>query len=264
MKTVLVRGIFVAMCLAMAASFAVAENWSVDLENKIGGAHYTESFDNVDSKWNAFYYKGILSANYFKEGSIVGRLDFAMPVTSSSEESWNVSGIKYQTNDMMFWGMESNIELGYAFPIVKEKLDLAPIGAYGFSFTRFTRTNFNILNIITSTAIVDEDYWVHHLDIGGKLVYKASDKWTADLKGLYGFVVYDSAHNSEYGTLKGGGGYIIKTELNVAYLFADNLAVSCGAFFDMQHLKGGTSGSIVWPDNDLYTYGGKLDLRYRF
>lgn len=252
--------------LAVPCAFAasVGKGLDVALENKIGGVTYKEDYSNVDSDWNAFYYEGLLSVNYFKENSLIGRIDFGMPLASSSEETWRVSGAKYQTNDMKFWGMESNIELGYAMPVISDKMLAAMLGGYGFSFTRFTRTNFNVLNIITSTAIVDEDYWVHHIDIGGKLVYSVNEKLKVDLKGIFGFVVYNSAHNSVLGDVEGEGGYLVKTETNIDYDIAENWALTLGGFFTLQHLEGDTKGNLTWPDNDLYTYGGNIGLKYTF
>ncbi len=263
MKVIKLAVVALAM-VVLSPYIARAADWDIAFENKIGGTHYHEEYSTIDSKWNAFYYEGLISANYFKEKGLVGRVDLGIPVTASAEEQWDVSSVKYQTDDMKFWGMEGNIELGYAMPIIVDKMPFALLGGYGFNFTRFTRTNFIVLSKITSTAIVDEDYWVHHLDLGGKLVYNVSDKLKVDLKSMFGFVVYNSAHNSVLGDVNGDGGYTIRTETNVNYKYSENLALSLGGFFTFQHLEGGTSGNLVWPDNDLYTYGGNIAVKYLF
>jgi len=256
--------IFTMTAVILLPSLANASNWDVEFLNRIGGATYQEEYSTIDSDWSAFYYEGIIAVNYFQEKGLVGRFDLGFPVTASAEEQWNVSGTKYQTNDLKFWAIESNIELGYAMPIIVDKMPFSLLGGYGFNFMRFTRTNFNVLNIITSTAIVDEDYWVHHLDIGGKLDYKISDKLKMDLKAMFGFVVYNSAHNSVLGDVDGDGGYVFRTESNIAYSLSKSWALILGGFFTLQHLEGGTSGNLVWPDNDLYTYGGNLSVKYKF
>lgn len=252
------------LAMALTPCAASASDWNIELDNKIGAMTYQENESPIDSNCIAFYYEGIIAVDYFKEKGIIGRLDFGMPFTSVSEETWDVSGVRYQTNDLSFWGMESNIELGYSFPMVADKWSIAPLGAYGFSFTRFTRTNFNVLNVITSTAVVDEDYWVQHIDMGGKFFYNVNEKLNFDIKGLFGFVVYDSAHNSVLGTIEGGGGYVVKAETNINYKIYNSLYIAGGAFFTTQYLKGGTSGNLIWPNNYLYTYGGKINIKYTF
>ncbi len=249
-------------CLAGASDEVTG--WSIEADNKIGGATYQEKEVSIDSNWTTFYYEGIVAVDYFKEKGLIGRIDFGMPLTASGEETWDINTKRYQTNDMSFWGMESNVELGYAFPVVADKWGVAPLGRYGFSFTRFTRTNFNVLNIITSTAIVDEDYWVQHIDMGGKFFYKVNDKLNFDIKGLFGFVVYNSAHNSVLGTINGGGGYMTMAETNINYNIYKTWSIAGGGFFGLQYLKGGTSGNMLWPNNYLYSYGGKINLKYTF
>lgn len=236
----------------------------VNLDSNLGGATYNEKEGGVDSKWAGFYYGGDVNIANCDKKNIEGKLEFGMFGTSSGTETWNVNGAKYQTNDMYFWGMDFLAEAGWAFNFEDYNITLTPLGAYGYKFTRFSRTDFNVLNTITSTAVVDEDFNVHHLDIGGKIDYAPNKKLNLYAKSRFGFVVCNSADNSALGDISGDGGYIVDTEFGINYFFTENMGLNLTGFADLQRLKGGSSSNLIWPDNNLNVYGGTIGVKYTF
>jgi len=264
------RGLlFITAITMLLPSLCDAANWGVSFENKIGAATYSETYKPFELKGRAdtFYYEGVVAATYQRpkgEKGVVERIDFGMPVTPYGPEVWKVSGRRYQTDDMRFWGAKTNIEFGYAFPVLEDRLTITPIGRYGFNFTRFSRTNFTLLNILRSSIVVNENCWVHHLDLGARITHYASDRITFRFMGLFGFVVSDIAHNSVLGSITGDGGYIAETDFNIDCRFTETMKATLGGFFGLQHLEGGESDTAIWPDNTLTTYGGMLSLTKQF
>jgi len=135
---------------------------------------------------------------------------------------------------------------------------------YGFGFDNFKRSNFNILDIITLRDTVSEKYYLHHADIGFMAKQKINDKFNVSGAFSYGYIFYNQANNSILGSIKGKGGYLFDVNLGVGYYLTDCLKLSLGGFVELQHLKGGTKDDVIWPDNDLNTYGGEAGVRYKF
>ena len=252
------------LAMVLFPSLCCATNWDIQVENNFAAATYIEKHFSADSNWTAFCYKPTIAADYHQERGVIARVDFSIPLTTTADEKWYYNEEKYQTNDMSFWGLDTNVELGYIIPVIIDKMDVAVIGAYGYRFERFSRSDPTNTNTIPGLSILDQDYNVQHLDIGAKFFYNANEQLNLDLKALYGFVVYNSVKNSAVGTVVGDGGFLFKTEANVNYNFYANWVFSLGAFFDVLHLEGGDSDNFTWPDSDMYIYGGKTSLKYTF
>jgi len=261
------RGLlFITALTMLLPSFCAAADWGVSFENKLGGAQYFETYKplSLKSKTEALYYEGVVAAVYQRKQGVVGRIDFSMPVTPSDVETWKTADVTIQTSDLKSWGTKSNIELGYAIPSFEDRLVFAPMCRYGVNFTRFSRPNVNILNAGTVTSVVNEDCWVHHIDIGARFTNYISDKFTLKFMALCGIVVSNTVHTSEVKSINGIGGSIIETDMSLDYRFTESMRIGIGWFFGVQNLEGATSGAIVWPDNELYTYGGTASLTKEF
>ena len=265
---------YLVLCIAavMVLSFAVsAYAWEISFDNTIGGAIYEESDNStgteIKSSWSSFVYKGNVVGSKYDNKYVQGEIFYGMSVAPTSTETWNINGTEYQTNDMSFWGIDTGVLLGWAFPIeIPEKMDIAltPLVGYQYKFTRFTRSNFVVLRKITITATVDEDYNIHSLDLGARVNFKINDKFNVFVKPIFGIVLYNSANNSVAGTIKGDGGFLFNLDAGLNYAITKNFVVE-GAFrMELQRLNGATSGSILWPDNSLDNYGGTITVRYKF
>ena len=241
--------------------------WEIDIDNKLGAATYGEKYSNLDSEWNAFYYEGLVAVGHYPSEGLIGGVDFGIGMTPSADEEWDLSNIKIQTNDLKFWQLENNAEIGYVLPFFVDKAPIAPIIGYGWSFTRFERTNFNILDLLISSETIREDVWVHHLDMGFRITFLTHRKdMRVHARAIYGLVLYSSAYNNGYDTTIEGdfGSFLVKGDLGVDYDITEHLTLNFSGFVGIQHLEGGTSGMIVWPENDLNTYGGKIGVTYKF
>ena len=242
-----------------AESFSLSKNWSLNIQEKIGGATYAEKEQTIKSEWRNIYYRSDVGLDNLRDHStaikVIANLGFFAVPTNT--ETWHVNNIKYQTNDMGFWGITPGLELGYQFNNLdsQKRCSFAPFLGYNYKHIKFKRTNFNILNIITSRDIVSEAYDIHYLDLGTYWDYKVGEKWGAFSRISYGFVLSNKADNSALGIVNGGGGYIIKTDLGLEYQLNDKSSVGFGGFFEIQKLEGGSKGNVIWPDNYLDTYG---------
>ena len=264
MKRALVAGLLFAGFLSV-ASYAYA--WEINADSKLGVATYREEYGIIESDWLAFYSGGIISLGHYPEEGFIGGADFGMGFTPNADEDWEITGRPFQANDMRLWEMENNFELGYIIPVLIDKIPIAPLFGYGWRFTRFKRENFAIADMDISSESVEEDFWVHHLDAGLRFSYKTmNEKFKIDLRGIFGFILYSSAYNNAFDTtIEGGdGSFLIKIDLGVSYEMTEHLSLNVAGFTGIQHLEGSTSGNIVWPDNDLNTYGGKIGIKYIF
>ena len=139
-----------------------------------------------------------------------------------------------------------------------------PFLGYGFRLIGFERTNFNILNIITSREVVTEKYYIHHIDAGLRLDKPLTEKWGISVSGLLGYVFYNQADNSALGKVDGSGGYLVDGNINLSYSLTNSSRLIFGGFVEKEDLKGGEKGDIIWPDNDLDIYGANIGVKFIF
>jgi len=276
-RVIMLLGIIVVVVTVLVSGQAFAQPaWNVSIDDSMGVAFYKENDtiagSTVKSDWKAFYNKTTIAlSNYDGEG-IEGEVRYGMFLTPNAKETWDVNSVRYQTNDMGFWGIDTGIDIGWGFSFegvsdfADENLDitLTPLVGYRWKFFRFSRTNFNVSNIITSAETVDEDYSIHCLDLGARIGLDLGEKWEVFAKPIFGIVLYNSAKNSALGTIKGDGGFIFNMDTGVNYRLSENFVLGLMFTTEIQRLQGGTKDSIMWPDNSLDMYGGKISLTYEF
>ena len=239
--------------------------WELTTEDLMGAAYYKEEESNIKSDWRAFYNETEFALSDYDNKRFEGEANIGFLAAVKSREKWDYFDSEYQTNDMSLWGLDLNTALGYALILNNtESAAIAPLVGYGYKFIRFTRSNFNILNIITITEIVDEDYQIHHLDGGFRLSCKTTERLEFVGKAVFGWVFYNAAKNSALGTVKGDGGYILKFDAGLNYAATKHLTLGASFYSEFQHLDGGSSGIIIWPNNDLNVLGGKIVVKYVF
>lgn len=260
----------IALLVALVCSLSVAPQlyaWEISFDNYIGGAIYKESESSVESDWSAFYNKSTVKVADYDNKNVEGDLHFGMGVSATGEETWDINGVEFQRNDMRFWDIDTGIDLGWAFsfPVGEEtNVTLTPLVGYRWRFIRFTRENFTILNVITIRETIDEDYNIHFLDVGGRFSVTPGEKLEFFAKPVFGIVLYNSADNSELGTIEGDGGFAFSLDTGINYAIKENIILGLMFSCEIQRLTGGESGNVLWPDNSLDTYGGKISLSYRF
>ncbi|MFH1846563.1 MAG: hypothetical protein ABH869_03290 [Candidatus Omnitrophota bacterium] len=254
-----------------AATQVYGAAWEVKLDDYMGGVVYKEdgrlANTEIRSKATAFYSKTTLSfCNYDNEG-LEGELFYSMFLTGQAEEAWDVDTIRYQTNDLSFWGLETGWHLGWAIPVDINKdfdVTITPLAGYRWKFMRFTRQNFNILNTITIAETVDEDYEVHSIDVGGKITVGLTEDLEIFVKPILGIVTYNSATNSVLGTIKGDGGLFFDGSLGLDYAITEDIVVGLMFRTELQQLRGNEKNGVLWPDNTLNIYGGSINIKYKF
>jgi hypothetical protein len=253
-----------------AESFSLRNGWEVNLNNKIGHAIYRENESTLKSKWSNFYYRLDLGVDNFadEDRNIKLLANFGFFIAPTDTETWHVSGVKYQTNDMDFFGINQDLAIGYQFkisnPRKEEKLIFTPLLGYGYKRIKFKRTNFNVLNIITSREVVSEIYDIHYLSSGFHADYYTNEKWKFFSNFLYGYIFSNKADNSALGTIDGEGGSLFTFDVGMAYSFNDKNRISFGGFAEFQRLKGGETATVIWPDNDFNSYGALMNYSYSF
>lgn len=253
-------------CAVMIIS-SQAHGWEFSLDDYVGSARYKEKEGTVKSDWSAFYNRTTLSLGDYDNEKIEGDVRLGVSITATATETWNVSDVEYQTNDMSFLGVDMAGDIGWAFSTdmgKNAKAALTPLLGYKCKLIRFTRNNFVILNTITMRETIDEGYNLHFLDLGGRASAEFGDKVEIFAKPIFGIGLYNSAHNSSLGTVKGGGGFLFNLDTGINYLATKDLVVGVAFTCEIQRLTGGGSGDVIWPDNSLDTYGGTVSLKYRF
>ena len=260
--------------IAVLSGAASAYAYEISFDNYMAGATYSESDNShgadLNSNWCSFVYKGNLSASKYDNKYLQGELFYGMSVSGQAKETWNINGTESQTNDMSFWGIDTGVALGWAFPIqIPEDMEITatPLIGYRYKFTRFTRQNFVLERRINiSGIIVDEDYNVHSLDLGARVNFKINDKINVYAKPIFGIVLFNNEHNSMLGTIGGSGGFLFNFDAGLGYAVTKNLILSAAFRMELQRLCGGDSNSynVFWPDNGLDSYGGMLTLTYKF
>ncbi|MBP7216468.1 MAG: hypothetical protein KBA46_04200 [Candidatus Omnitrophica bacterium] len=261
-----------------AQEFAEEYIWEISVAYRPGVATYEEDDSGITSDYTAFYNDVQFAAKrYFEKNfEIFGSVAIGGALTDT--ETWYVGGPQYQTNDLNFFRTDLKIMAGKWFntgsylaekttwnmPAYLQNLILEPYGGYGFRYISFRRSNFNILNLITSTDVVDERYYLSHLDIGVELKTKLTDRWSLRAASAYGWVFSNEAHNDSLGDIDGEGGHIVDSLLDLSYTINDRLKLTLGGFVELQKLRGGESDIAIWPDNTLNIFGGNLKVQYAF
>lgn len=239
--------------------------WEFDAKFKPAGAGYKEKEANVKSDFKVFYPEFLFSAARHFDYDIPVAVDFSIGQSATAKETWYISDMKYQTNDLNFFRANLKGNVGKTFYLDESRqFGLTPFLGYGFRFINFQRSNFNILNLITIRDTVNEKYYIHHGDIGFRANQKINDKFGISGALSYSYVFYNEADNSILGKIKGKGGYLFNVNMGMEYYLTDSIELLLGGFVELQHLKGGTKNDIIWPDNDLNTYGGEVGVKYKF
>jgi len=239
--------------------------WSLDTQLKSGVASYEEDELGVSSEHETPYTELLARGVYQGDSGIEMGIGSSFGYAFSDTETWYVDGLKYQTNDLNFYRFNLNGALGLRLPLQEDaSLHFTPYIGYGFRLIKFERSNFNILNVITSTEVVSEKYYIHHADCGIKLDMDLTDKLTLSPSWAYGYVFYNQADNSALGTIKGGGGFLFDVNIDLKYSLSESWQLLLGGFSEYQKLNGGEQNNIIWPDNSLKIYGGKLAARFVF
>lgn len=247
-----------------AKSELIEAKWNVSADLKAGVANYEEKESTLKSSFKAFYPELALSAINKSDNDIETALRLSYGQSVTDKEKWKLSGIEYQTNDLYFQRLNLKASVGKILYSDLRDFKATPFLGYGFRFVNFSRTNFNVLNIITSRDIVTEKYYVHHIDVGLGFEKQLTDQFNISGLGAYGYVFYNKAQNSALGGIRGSGGYIAEANLEVGYTLSEAWKLTFGGFGEWQHLKGGEKSDVLWPDNDLNIYGGKIGLKYSF
>lgn len=239
--------------------------WKIDMNVKGGRAKYEEKERTLRSDWDAFYYEVAASLIRQSENDVETALDFSYGQSAEEKETWYISNIEYQTNDLDFSRIKFRGSVGKILYSDRYKnLRVVPFLGYGFRRIDFKRANFNILNTITSRKVVTEKYYIHHLDVGIKWDSKIGEKWGISGLGSFGYAVYNKANNSKLGGINGGGGTLADGNINLQYSFDNFWQLIFGGFVELQDLKGGEKDGIIWPDNKLNIYGGNIGIRCLF
>lgn len=240
------------------------KRWNIEADIKAAAAQYKEKESSVSSSFDAFYPELFLTAAHEGENDIQAALGFSYGRTTTDKETWCVNGAEYQTNDLYFSRINARASVGKILYTENKNSKAVPFLAYGFRFIDFNRTNFNILNIITSRDIVTEKYYIQHIDAGINFTAKLNDKFSVSGLGSYGYVFYNQAHNSSLGGISGSGGYLAEANIAVGYSLSKSWQLTFGGFGEWQKLKGGEKNDVIWPDNNLNIYGGNVGLKYSF
>ena len=266
MKRIVMSIIFImAVCSFSYAAESENTPWQVTANIRGGSAIYKEKATNLKSTFKTIYPELVLGAlKRFENGwEVMGNFGFGYSL--SDTETWYVSSNKYQTNDLDFYRLNAKGAIGKVFSFGKEQdLELIPFVGYGFRMINFQRSNFNVLNTVTSRDIVTEKYYIQHGDAGLKIEKKFGEKFSIMAQSTYGYVFYNLADNNTLGRVNGDGKYIAEGEVNLIYALNKSWQLVLGGFGEFQDLKGGTKDNIIWPDNKMYIYGGQVGAKYRF
>jgi len=239
--------------------------WNLTGNFKTGLATYEESEQTIYSEADLIFFETVLGAVNRNTNDIEKAINFSFGQTTTGEETWHVSGVKYQTNDLAFSRINLSASIGKMLYSDKYKnLLVIPFLGYGYRYINFERGDFNILNLVTTREVVTEQYYIHHLDVGLKLESTINDKWAINGSCAFGYALKNDADNSRLGEVSGSGGYILDIDAGLTYKLRDSLKFKFGAFFGVQNLNGGEENNIIWPDNELNIYGADIGLQFIF
>ncbi len=246
------------------------KGWQMTSDVEIGTLSYEEDASSVGvtSDLGSSYGKLNIEYGESNEEQLEAGIHISLFQSLEDEENWHLGGFGLiQTNDTDLWGVNASANLGWAFVIhdeIEESVILTPYAGYGYRFWEFSRSNFNVLGTVVEVGEVSEDYNIHYLDFGSRLIWNVSRKTSFKVGWGYGWVRFTEANNSELGKIEGEGGRIIQWDVALSYLFSENVAAFAGFGFESQNLDGGTSGNVIWPDNEAIFLGGKVGAVYRF
>lgn len=246
------------------AQGSLLEGWQFNIDNKLGAATYEEEESDIEGEWSNFYYRLDASLDNLRNLEVPFKLKAGLGyfLVPTDTETWYIKDIQFQTNDMDFWGLNPCLEAGYRFGTgLEQTLSLTPFVGYGYKHIKFKRTNFNILNLITSSEVVSETYSIHYLGLGCYLDYALNERWGIFSRLAYNYVINNKADNSVLGKIDGGGGYLTQADLGLEYRLNEQSSLALGGFVELQHLRGGETQTVIWPDNDLNSYGGLISYK---
>lgn len=267
MRKYLITLISVAAVLAARSVFAL----EFSFDNFMAGTSYSENdtYDNTEvrTSWTSFMYKGNLALSKYDSRDLQGEAFYGMSFAPKSKEKVYISGSLDVTDDMSFWGFDTGLALGWAFPVElpeQMEISLTPLIGYRWKFTRYSRTNILAEGMPTIVDVIDMDYHVQSLDLGGRLNFKVNDKLNVFVKPIFGIVLINNEKNSESGRVDGHGGVIFNLDAGLNYLVLNNFMVE-GAFrAEVQKLNGSEFNNKIWPDNLTQSYGGTVSAKYVF
>jgi len=253
-----------AMERAAAQEGPVSPGLTVDAAVRAAVAEYKEKEQGIESSFRAFYPELWLSAIYRTQNDFFGSLEGSFGRTLTEEEDWKSNGTYVHSNDLNFYFGTFRAQAGKGVIVqMLGDLHLAPFLGYGFNYMKFERSNNNVIGAF-SRNVANESYYTHHADAGLKLDKKFGEKFFVSASGLYGYVFYNEADNGNLGWIKGKGELITEANVNLKYFLTKQLKLLLGGFFDYQKLKGNTKDDVLWPNNELYVYGGQAGIELSY
>jgi hypothetical protein len=82
--------------------------------------------------------------------------------------------------------------------------------------------------------------------------------------GAFGLLINPSADVKGYGSIKGDGGWMLRTRAGFNYQFSDHVGFFVGGFFEKLEIEGGSKDGGEWPDSMTTAYGGEAGLTFKF
>lgn len=244
---------------------AAEKPWAVATDVTLAGLSYKESDSGLKSSFKALYTEFSAELSRRLPYGFITSARGSFGLTTNEPETWKIDNITVQTNDLDLWQVSADSKLAYALTFERANgLRLLPSVGYGFRYVKFTRSNFNIPDIITIRDTVSERYAIHHLDVGLGIDYALGERWRLVSDTSAGFVVYNQADNSVLGTVTGNGGLLIRSRLGLEWALHDSWNVTVEGYSEFQDLEGGRKGNVIWPDNTLAVYGGSLRAKFSF
>lgn len=238
---------------------------SVDARGKGGVVSYKERYTDLSSYYKSAYSEGLVSAAAEVDKAVYAYVDFFGGTAFKDTEKWYFGGAEFQTNKMKFNRLGGNVRVGKVFfSDIYKDFKATPFVTYGYSYTDFKRSNFNILGAPLNIGAVNEQYYVHHVGGGVTFDKKFNSRFGISGFGLYSYVFSNQAHNSALGKIDGDGGSFTDAELDFNYYFTDNFRLKLGGFFELQELNGKNNNVVIWPDNKTMFYGGQIGLQTVF
>lgn len=238
---------------------------TVDTRAKGGVVSYKERYPNLSSRYKYAYSEGLVSAAVEVDKAVYAYVDFFGGSAFKDTEKWYFAGNEFQTNKMKFYRLGTNVRVGKIFfSDIYTDFKATPFVTYGYRYTDFKRSDFNILGAPLNIGAVSEKYYVHHVGGGVTFDKRFNRRFGISGFGLYSYVFYNQADNSTFGKIDGDGGSLTDAGLDFNYYFTDNFKLKLGGFFELQELNGKNNNVVIWPDNKTMFYGGQVGLQAVF
>lgn len=233
---------------------------------RLAKAIYEEKEGTVSSRYKVFYPELSLALASKDEQNTEKAISLSFGHSLTRREKWFVDQDLRQTNDLYFSRakIEASIAKELKFSFYGQDLLLEPYLGAGFIYINFSRTNFNVLNIITSREVVTEKYYLLYPDFGLRLDREIGEGWAIVGLASFGPVLYSRADNSALGSINGDSGYLVKGNFGLRNVLNESCELKFIWFAELQHIKGGSKGDIIWPDNKLDIYGIDIGMQFKF